>query len=302
VRIVSLLPSATEIVCALGAGSELVGRSAECDHPPSVRGLPIVMQLRTDDTEAPSADIDARVQTVRGRGESLYTLDWPLLGRLRPDVILTQDLCRVCSVTDGEVAEACRAAGISPTIVTLSPERLDPVWASVETIGSAVQRTAAARSLAGELRTRAARPDPPPPGPRPRVAVVEWLAPPILAGLWTPDIILASGGEPVGVAAGGHGVRTTWAALEELHPDLVVVSPCSFSVDRTKREARDPAIARGMARLRPSLGTWLVDEAYFSRPGPRLADGVDLLRTLLRRELPPTAMSAELWRPTGAGV
>jgi iron complex transport system substrate-binding protein len=278
-RVVSVLPSATEIVCALGHESELVGRSAECDYPASVRRLPVVMRPKTFDADRPSAEIDRRVQDVRGRHESLYELDVDLLRRLEPDLILTQDLCGVCSVTDAEVAAACARADVAPRIVSLTPRSLGQVWESVFAVGAALDDGPVGRQLAARLweRTRA--------GPRPsspaRVAVVEWLDPPILAGLWAAEMVRAAGAQSLGPARGRPGDRTDWASIGASAPDLIVLSPCSFSVDRTRRELAAESLRAAISELRPPRGIYLADEAYFSRPGPRLADGVDLLRHLL---------------------
>jgi len=280
-RVVSVLPSATEIVCALGHADQLVGRSAECDYPEVVRSLPVVMAPRQWDSDSPSRVIDARVTAARSRGESLYQLNVDLLRELRPDMLLTQDLCGVCSVTGPEVEEACAQAGVRPTVVSLTPRTLDEVWSSIETVANALGDAAAGTRLAGRLREDSRPTKSPPP---PRVAVLEWLDPPILSGLWTPGMILAAGGEPVGTHHGSPGVRTTWSDLREARPALVVVSPCSFSVDRTGQELADPSLREALAELSPTLGTFVADEAYFSRPGPRLGEGVDLLRHLISRE------------------
>ncbi len=296
-RVVSLLPSATEIVHDLGAGAALVGRSEECDYPAAVRALPVVMRARAWDADRPSAEIDDRVRRVRGSGESLYELDLDRLRDLAPDVLLTQDLCGVCSVTDAEVESACRATGIAPRIVTLSPRTLEEVWDSVETVGKAIDRPSEGRELAESLRARSAPPEPAGPAPPSRIAVVEWLDPPILAGLWSLDIVRAAGGESIGVQPSVPGLRTTWPDLAAAEPDLVVLSPCSFSVARSRAELEDPALRREVARLRPSHGVWLADEAHFSRPGPRLADGVELLRALRSGRDPPGPMAAERWEP-----
>ncbi|HZY71415.1 MAG TPA: cobalamin-binding protein [Thermoplasmata archaeon] len=294
-RVVSVLPSATEIVCALGLRGSLVGRSEECDYPPSVRELPVVMHARSADTDRASAEIDVRVQAARRAGASLYTLDVATLAALRPDVILTQDLCGVCSVTTDEVADGCARAGVSPRIVTLTPRTLADVWASAETIGASLGVPERGQELASGLRTRSM------PGSagdrRPRVAVVEWVDPPILAGLWVPEMIGSAGGDPVGPAPGEVGERTTWPEVADRHPDLVIVSPCSFSVERTRAELRASRTARGLLRLRPPLGTWILDESYFSRPGPRLANGVALLRALVRRELAADGGANPTWMP-----
>ncbi len=279
-RIVSVLPSATEIACALGHEPELVGRSAECDYPASVAGLPVVMRPRTLDSDRPSAEIDRRVQAARKRKESLYELDIDLLRRLRPDLILTQDLCGVCSVTEAEVAAACAIADVAPRIVSLTPRSLAGVWETVAQIAREIDDPDAGRELSGRLRARS-RPSRRSGTPA-RVAVVEWLDPPILAGLWVPDLIRAAGGTTLGPRSGRTGVRTSWSELAAMAADLVVLSPCSFSVERTRRELEHPLLREAVGALRPGRGVFLADEAYFSRPGPRLADGVDLLRHLLR--------------------
>ncbi len=291
-RVVSLLPSATEIVCALGHRDELVARSSECDFPPEVVSLPAVMRPTALDAEEPSRAIDARVRTVRARGESLYTLDVPALRALRPDLLLTQDLCSVCSVTDQEVAEACSVAGIAPRIVSLSPRTLPEVWRSVRTVADALGDPATGIRLEASLGSRSA---PPARTRSPRVAVVEWLDPPILAGLWTPEIVRGGGGIALGPQAGQPGIRTDWADIGAMGADLVILSPCSFTVVRTRRELEDRKLAAAIARLDAARGIYLVDEAYFSRPGPRLADGVDLVRNLLEGRAAPSPMPVERW-------
>ncbi len=295
-RIVSVLPSATEIVWTLGHGHELVARSEECDYPPEARRLPAVMRPRTRDFELPSAAIDARVQSVRSRQESLYELDIPALQRLNPDLLLTQDLCGVCSVTDAEVASACATAGIAPRIVSLAPRTLEEVAASLEQVGEAIGDPAAGRTAADHFRSRVR-----PVGPTisaDRVAIVEWLDPPILAGLWAPDQVRAAGGVALATRSGAPGVRTEWGALGELRPDLVILAPCSFPVERTRREiASTPSVRAALGRIHPRRGIWIADEAYFSRPGPRLADGVDLIRDLLRGVLPRGRLPIEPWSP-----
>jgi iron complex transport system substrate-binding protein len=293
-RIVSLLPSATEIVCALGSSDALVGRSEECDYPESVRSLPVVMRARIHDAERSSAEIDTRVRTVRAAGESLYTLDLDRLRALAPDLLLTQDLCAVCSVTVGEVRRAVASLDSAARVLSLSPRTLPEVWASVEEIGRAIGRSEAAGALARQLRERT-RPVGPGLTSRRRVAIVEWLDPPILAGLWTPEIIDSAGGVPVGPRSRTPAVRARWTELRDLRPELVILSPCSFTVEHTLRELENPEVRAGIASLAPPLGVWVADEAYFSRPGPRLADGVELVRALLRREAPPGAMPVARW-------
>jgi iron complex transport system substrate-binding protein len=293
VRVVSLLPSATEILAQLGHLSELVGRSEECDYPPEVRGLPAVMRATILDSELPSAEIDARVRATRGRQVSLYTLDLPLLGALRPDLVLTQDLCGVCSVTESEVLDACRETGLDPEILSLSPQSLEEVLGSLQTVADAIDDPAAGgravaaleRRLDGDITLLESPP---------RVAVVEWLDPPILAGLWVPEMIRRAGGTPWGNAENGStAVRSSWEALAADPPDHLLLSPCSFSVPRTARELGSPKFARALAPLANSPGVWIADEAYFSRPGPRLFDGLDLLRTVVTGGTPTGPMPVE---------
>lgn len=299
-RVVSVLPSATEIVCALGHGSELFGRSAECDFPPEVTALPAVMRPKTWDADQPSSVIDARVRKVRKARESLYELDIALLRRLEPDLLLTQDLCGVCSVTDAEVQAACAQADVAPRIVSLTPRTLSEVWQSVDTVARALDDPVAGRDLAARLRERTA--PAPLEGRAPRVAVVEWLDPPILAGLWAPDMVHAAGGEIVGTGRGEPGVRSTWAEIADSRPDLVVLSPCSFSVERSRRELAIGTLSAEVGLVRPPHGIFLADEAFFSRPGPRLADGVDLLRHLLRGSSWQPPMPVEPFLPHSSGV
>ena len=294
-RVVSLLPSATEIVYELGAGRYLVGRSEECDYPASVRSLPVVMRARAWDADRPSVEIDERVRRVRGVGESLYELDLPQLRALAPDLLLTQDLCTVCSVTDTEVAAACRAAGVDPAIVTLGPKTLEEVWDSVESVGMALDLRERGHDLADALRDRTSSPGSAARVPGPVVAMVEWLDPPILAGLWTPNIVRAAGGVALGVEPGVPGLRTTWPAIASAAPELVVLSPCSFSVERTRREIETSAVRQQLEALTPASGIWIADEAYFSRPGPRLAAGVELVRSLLDGPSPRGPMPVQRW-------
>ena len=296
-RVVSVLPSATEIVFALGHGEELVGRSEECDSPSEVASRPVVMRPKTRDFERSSREIDVRVRAARERDESLYDLDLDALASLAPDLLLTQDLCRVCSVTDEEVRAACALAHVSPRVLSLSPRTLEEVWRSFEEVGGELGDPDAGARLAGVART-ASRPSRAP-GPLPRVAIVEWVDPPILAGLWTPDIVRAAGAEPIGPASGAPGVTTDWDRIAQERPDLVIVSPCSFSVARTRRELAGPTLRGAVEAVSPARGTYLADEAYFSRPGPRLAEGVTLVRRLLEGGSGPFPMPVEPFAPVG---
>lgn len=296
-RVVSVLPSATEIVCALGRRSALVGRSAECDYPAEVRDLPVVMRSRAGDVGGSSAEIDARVRASLARGEGLYELDVPLLARLRPDLILTQDLCRVCSVTDGEVEEACRSAGVAPRILSLAPTRLNEVWSSVERIAEALGVPEAGARLAESLRRGAPEPTRP---AGPKVAVLEWLDPPIESGLWTPDVVASAGGTSWSAAPGGLAPTLRWEQLEEDPPSLAILSPCAFPVERTVHELASGPIGARLRAWRVRCGVWIADEAYFSRPGPRLAEGRRLVADLLEGRGPRDPRTVVPWAPAAS--
>ncbi len=292
-RVVSVLPSATEIVCAVGAGAALVGRSEECDYPAAVRELPVVMRAKTLDLESPSREIDARVRRSLEARESLYTIDLGRLAALRPDLMLTQDLCRVCSVTDEEARTACELAGVSPRILSIAPRSLHDVWESVVRIGEAVGRGDAGRSLSRELEARTARDRG---SARDRVLVLEWIDPPIEAGLWTPELIESAGGVPWTSRTNAPAQAVDLEALRSDPPELVVVSPCSFPVTRTARELEGSSLAKTLARLDVPRGVWLADEAHFSRPGPRLTEGRELIANALAGRPPSGRLPVRCWR------
>jgi iron complex transport system substrate-binding protein len=279
-RVVSLVPAATEIVWALGAGSWLVGVSHECDYPPEARRLPAVTRS-TIDAGAPSAEIDAAVAAARANGIPPITVDAELLRRLAPDVVLTQSVCDVCAVGASDLGPALRDVTPRPQIVTLHAHALDEVWADVRRVGAALDLAAEADELVLGLQSRlrrvagSAR--------RPRVLVLEWLDPPYIAGHWVPELVAAAGGADIGAAPGTHSRAWQWSELRDLDPELVVVAPCGFDVPRAQSEllaVRDPdALALFAAPRR----TGFVDgNAYTSRPGPRLVDGAARIAELIR--------------------
>lgn len=290
-RVVSLLPSATEVVCALGHEGDLVGRSEECDYPVSVQSLPVLMRAKLPPDSRSSAEIDRDVRRLRGASESLYWLDLERLRALRPELLLTQDLCGVCSVTEAEVQAACRQTGLAPQVLSVSPRTLGEVWESFRSIARALGHSAPLPAGLDRPPTAEDRRS----GRRPRVAVVEWADPPILAGLWTPEIVHAAGGDPIGPRPGEPGERTTYEEVGRRRPDLLVIAPCSFGIERTRAELRAPRIHDALERLDPSLGIWVADEAYFSRPGPRLAHGVEFLRRLLGDPSRPARLPFFRW-------
>jgi iron complex transport system substrate-binding protein len=295
VRVVSLLPSATEIVHYLGCGSMLVGRSAECDYPEEVQALPAVMRPKVSDADRPSGEIDARVRAAREHGESLYWIDVPLLGSLQPDVILTQDLCGVCSVTGDEIRAACRSAHVEARIVSLTPHSLSEIRRDIRTVAEALGAEVAGSAAELDLNSRQAAVENRASDRRPSVAVVEWLDPPILAGLWSPEMVALAGGRPLpGMMAGRPAARSSWEELRADPPELMILSPCSFSVDRTFSELARAPLAR-LPEQFPTSEIWVADEAYFSRPGPRLWQGLELVADLIDRVEPRAPMPVRRW-------
>jgi iron complex transport system substrate-binding protein len=280
-KIVSLLPSATEIVFALGLGDQLCGVSFECDYPAAARAMPIVSgtALPTDGSFS-AAEIDAAVSARVAAGESIYTLDDARIRAIDPDLILAQDLCRVCAVPSGAVEDALTVIGCHAQVVSLDPGRLDEVIDCVGTVGAATGTSARADVLMDDLRTRidVARSGFRG-GARPRALVLEWADPPFNGGHWVPDQVEAAGGTPVLTAAGARSRRLTWEDIAGAGVDVTIFMPCGFDLAGAVAQA-STLLARPEAA---HLGRIVAVDAnaYFSRPGPRVVDGVELLADLL---------------------
>jgi len=274
-RVVSLLPAATEIVAALGAGAWLVGISHECDYPPEVTGLPRVTRT-TLDPALPSGQIDTRVVAASRAGEPLVTLDVELLRRLAPDLIIGQSLCDVCAVGSHPVAQALPRLDPRPAVATLHAHTLDQVFDDMQRVGAALDLASDAEELVAGLRYRLRsipRRDSPTP---PRALVIEWTDPPYVAGHWVPELVAAAGGRDVGAEPGAPSRARPWSELRGLAPDLVIVSLCGFDVPRARRETALVADADGRALL-DGRAVFLDGNAYTSRPGPRLIDAAEIL-------------------------
>jgi iron complex transport system substrate-binding protein len=269
-RICSLLPSATEIVADLGLASSLVGRSEECDWPPEVAALPVVTAARVDSAALDSRRIDAAVRDAVRGGVSLYELDGDLVDELRPDVILTQDLCTVCAVSSDDVDRLC---AVDAEVVSLDPRDIDEVLASVEALAERLGVSDRAQAVVDRARAEIAAVQRAVAGrPRPRVFVAEWLDPPFAPGHWLPQMVELAGGECVLGCTGEPSFTTTWEEVAAARPELIVLAPCGFDA------ARAAAEARGLDLPAPAVA---VDaNAYYSRPTPRLADGVRQLAAL----------------------
>ena len=279
-RIVSLLPSATEIICALGAGERLVGVSHECDFPELVRRLPSLTRSRID-AHGSSGAIDAAVREVIHGALSLYAVDERLLGALAPDVVVTQDLCEVCAVSldDVRAAVARLSRRDDVQIVSLQPTRLEHVFGDIERVARALGRQQAGhevrRALEGRVHAIAQRAGALP--SRPRVVSVEWLEPLMLGGTWMPDLIELAGGAAAGASAGEPAPTVSARELAALAPEVIVVKPCGFSLERALGERA--LIERALARA-TALGArvYVTDgSAYFNRPGPRLVESLEIM-------------------------
>ena len=282
-RIVSLLPSTTEILFALGAGDDVVGVTFECDHPAEARQRRIVSTSAMPEGLTPAA-IDAFVVDAVARGEDLYRLDAGALTDLDADLVVTQDLCAVCAVDVGTVDEALAHLGCRADVVTCDPHTLDEVLGTVLRLGAVTGRDDDARTLVASLRDRLAAvrvgvPD----GPRPRVVVLEWTDPPYAPGHWIPEMVETAGGTCVLGTAGHKSVRTTWDDVRAARPDVVVVAPCGY--DRAGAQVQaDALVAAGV--LPERVHVHAVDaDAHWARPGPRLVDGVEELAAVLAGRL-----------------
>ncbi len=281
----SLLPSTTEIVFALGGGDELSGVTVDCDYPPAVRNRRIVSGSALPAGLSP-AQIDAEVRQRLAAGQDLYHLDEGALADIDPDLILTQDLCEVCAVSTAGVDEALAHLGCGGRVLTIDPGTLQEVIESITVVGEAIGRSSQAADLVVALRDRLAGVARAVAGrPRPRVALLEWIDPPFAAGHWVPDMVGAAGGISVAGASGTRSETTSWGEIESAAPDVIVVAPCGFHLDSAAQQARHLLTA---GRLPRDAQVWAVDaDAAFVRPGPRLVDGVEALAAALHPQALP---------------
>lgn len=285
-RIVSLLPSATEVVAALGMSGNLVGRSHECDYPAQVAEVPVMTRARINPAK-PSRGLHRQVSKLITKALSVFEVDAEALRRARPDVILTQHQCEACAVSEADLNAALASwTGSKPLVVSLAPETLDQVWESFGTLGEALDLGWAGRELAERARerveiisVRGAALD-----PKPALACVEWIDPPMIAGNWVPELVTAAGGLPVMAEKGQHSEFTTLAKIAKADPDGLIFMPCGFDLARTLEEAKAflarPTVAKMRAVKQGRL--WAVDgNAYFNRPGPRLITSLEILAEIL---------------------
>jgi iron complex transport system substrate-binding protein len=285
VRLVSLLPSATEIVYALGLGDDLVGVTFECDEPAVARQEKTVVVGGRDTRGMTAGEIDAYVRAQTAAGADLYTLHARALAELEPELILTQDLCRVCALPSDRVQDALDYLGCRADVLSLDPHSLADVLACIQEVGMRAGVPERAAELTARLRARLERVAASVAGrPRPRVAVIEWTDPPFTAGHWIPDLVSAAGGEPVAAQPGQRSVATTWAAIAAGAPDLIIVAPCGYHLPGAIGQAKT------VARALPGLPVWAIDaDGLVVRPGPRLIDGVEAIASVLHPSAAPAA-------------
>ncbi|GAC1332086.1 MAG: cobalamin-binding protein [Candidatus Dormibacteria bacterium] len=304
-RIVSLLPSATEILFAIGAGPETVAVTHECDHPEAARHLPRVTSSAIDHAGQTSAAIDRHIRGALHEGSSIYTLDERLLARLRPELILTQELCDVCAVSYHQVEKAARRLPGEVPVVSLEPLSLEDICATIVSVGRLTGHLPAAKRVVDDLESRIARvvTRSQASSTRPRVACIEWTDPLMAGGHWVPEMVQGAGGEDALGMAMSRSRYVTWEDLEAASPEVMVLMPCGFNLAQTLVLAADLTAQPAFARLpcARSGRVFAVDgSSYFNRPGPRVVDGLEILARLMVAspgdQLPPGAALVDLQR------
>jgi iron complex transport system substrate-binding protein len=305
-RVVSLIASATEIVCALGRGDWLAGRSHECDFPAGVLNLPALTAPKFK-VEGTSAEIDARVRDIVRNGLSVYRVDGDALSALAPDVIVTQDHCEVCAVSLSDVeAATCTWTGRPVDIVSLKPDSIADVYADITRVARALDAEAAGQTLIGHMqarfdavRERVAR------QPRPRVAFIEWVEPLMAGGNWMPELIEIAGGHNLFGAAGKHSDWMQWDELVAADPQAIIVAPCGYGLARCLDELplllAKPSWAR-LDAVRNNRVYFADGNAFFNRPGPRLADSAEMLMEMLHPRLVPPHHQGTAWVKGNVGA
>jgi iron complex transport system substrate-binding protein len=285
-RIVSFLPSATEMVCALGLSDELVGVTHECDYPSEVLGKTKIISSILPLEKMTQGEIDKAVAERLRNGQSLYAVDENLLRSLQPDIIITQDLCQVCAPSGNELSQALKVLPKQPAILWMTPQSISGIEANIRDLGAATGRTQQAEHLiaAGQKRlldisTRAQRS-----GYRPRVFCMEWLDPVYCGGHWVPEMVRVAGGVDALGREGGDSVRVEWGDVRKWDPEVLVVMPCGFHLDKVLQKSEKLREFPGWEELSAVRNNrvYAVDaNAYFARPGPRIVEGTELLAHLI---------------------
>jgi iron complex transport system substrate-binding protein len=300
-RICSLLPSATEILFALGLGDCVAGVTHECDFPPAAAKKPPLIRPRVD-PHAPPAELDRQVRDLVARGESIYAVDADLLRSIAPDLIVTQDLCHVCAASPDDLATALTRLAKIPQVLSLTPHCLADVWNDIRRVGQATGRCQEAETLAAALEQKVSTVASAVAHvhPRPRVLCLEWLDPFYVGGHWVPEMVAKAGGEDVLGHPGEASFRVTSEEILQSRPDVIVVMPCGYDSNRAHAEFSLAKISDGWGAL-PAIRNrkmFAVDaNSHFSRPGPRLADGVALLAHIFHPDLCEAPLLANAYQP-----
>ena len=310
-RIISLLASATEMVVALGCLDQMVGRSHECDYPPEVQALPVVSTVQID-INASSSQIDAQVkQLAQEKREpedpalkalSIYAIDVDKLQELRPDVIFTQTQCEVCAVSERDVMQAMeQLTGLQPRVVSLSPYRLQDVWEDVLRVGQALGKRDQAQTLVEKYQQRltdlAVKTSTF--GTKPGVAVLEWLDPLMGAGNWTPELVAYAGGENIFGEIGQHTPWLTWEELQAADPDVIVLSPCGYTLERAMQDVpllQNHSAWADLQAVRNGRVYAIDGNQYLNRSGPRLVESAELLARVIWGERVPIMVDNNGWQ------
>ncbi len=299
-RIVSLLPSATEIIDCLGLTDVLVGRSHECDYPPSVKDLPVCTEA-TLNKENRSSQIDKDVQTLVQQALSIYQIKIDVLEKLQPTHIVTQDQCDVCAVNLAEVEKAIASLTKSnPQVISLQPNLLQEVWQDIERVAQTLR--VAAKPVLNKIQTRinAIAQKTKPLKNLPTVVALEWTEPLMGGGNWIPELLEIAGGKPVLGVKGEHSPYLSWDNLTEADPDVIIIMPCGFDLERTKKESQILMQHSHWSNLKAVKNgeVFLVDgNAYFNRPGPRLVDSAEILAEILHPQLFDFGYRGKSWQP-----
>ena len=305
-RIVSLLASATEIVCELGLEDRLVGISHECDHPPRVLDRPRVSRPRFDPEGLTSGEVDRAVRRTMEEHGSVYAVDGDALSDLEPDLVLTQAVCEVCAVPTMGVRDVLEERGLDARVLSLDAHTLGEIMETVTEVGRAAGAGDRAREVRRELEGRLERVSRAVDGAaRPGVLGVEWLDPPFVPGHWVPEMVERAGGRNLAGEAGVRSRETGWEELEGLEPDVLVVMPCGYGLEEARAEA--DSFAGRLSDVAPRAveegRAWAVDaSSFFNRSGPRVVDGVEILAGLLHPDRidPPPQGTAAAWAPSAA--
>jgi iron complex transport system substrate-binding protein len=291
-QIVSFLPSATEIACALGLSDQLVGITHECDYPPEIMGKPVVVRSALPIEQMSQAEIDKAVAERMRAGDSLYEVDEELLQQLAPDLILTQDLCQVCAPSGTEITQALSLLSKKPRILWLTPNSLEEIFDNVRELGEATGKAKAAQALIAAGRARLERLEALTSkiASRPRVFCMEWLDPVYCSGHWVPEMVRLAGGVDTLAREGADSIRIPWDKVREFGPEVLVITPCGYNLEQTLARANKLLTYPGWSEL-PAVRqnqVYAVDaNSYFARPGPRVVDGTELLAHLIHPDLFP---------------